>query len=252
MKLSFREILIVLLTAALAACATVGPTGRHQLMMVSESDEINMGAQQYNQIKAQSQIIKGTAADQQVQRVGKKIAAVAGKNYAWEFILINSPQVNAFCLPGGKVAVYSGILPVTKDDTGLAVVLGHEIAHALARHGAERMSQQSLLGLGGQILGAATNSAALSQAYGVGTTVGLALPFSRKQESEADDIGLILMAKAGYNPSKAVDFWQRMSQTGGAAPPALLSTHPADASRIKDIQTQLPQAMQYYYAAGGK
>ncbi len=250
--MKLREKLLIIFISVLIGCATVGETGRRQLMMVSESEEIQLGAQSFAEVKAQSKIIKGTAAALQVERVGKRIAAVSGKSYAWEFILIDDKQVNAFCLPGGKVAVYTGLLPVTQDDTGLAVVMGHEIAHALARHGAERMSQDSLLSIGGSILGAAVNNANILNAYGIATTAGFALPYSRKHETEADDIGLNLMAKAGYNPSKAVDFWQRMSAAGSSSTPAILSTHPSDTQRISNIQKNLPQAMNYYYAAGGR
>jgi predicted Zn-dependent protease len=196
-----------------------------------------------------------------VRRVGERLAAAADKpDYKWEFNLIDDPKtVNAWCLPGGKVAVYSGILPVTQDENGLAVVLGHEISHALARHGAERMSQGLLAQLGGAALSVALanrpgeTQQLAQQAYGAGAQVGVLLPFSRAQESEADHIGLILMAKAGYDPATAVGFWTRMSQQkgagGGGGLERYLSTHPPDVQRIKDIQRELPEAEKYYRRA---
>ena len=175
------------------------------------------------------------------------------KGYAWDFNLVESPEVNAWCMPGGKVVIYTGILPITQDETGLAVVMGHEIAHAIAQHGNERMSQGLLQQLGGVALSVALkDEPALTQnlfmaAYGIGTTVGVMLPFGRKHESEADRLGLIFMSMAGYNPNAAVDFWTRMSaMKGGAQPPEFLSTHPSDATRIADIKKHLPEALKYY------
>ena len=173
--------------------------------------------------------------------------------FEWEFILIEDEKTpNAWCMPGGKVAFYTGILPYTKDDTGVAVVMGHEVAHALAQHGNERMSQGLLVNLGGATLAKAletkpemTRNLWLG-AFGLGTQVGVLLPYSRKHESEADRIGLILMAKAGYDPNQAVAFWERMSQSGGQAPPEFLSTHPANATRIADLKKHLPEAMTHY------
>jgi predicted Zn-dependent protease len=175
------------------------------------------------------------------------------KNYKWEFNLIEDDKtVNAWCMPGGKVAFYTGILPITRNETGIAVVMGHEIAHAIAKHGNERMSQGLLTQLGGAALSVAlsTQPAATSNlfmtAYGVGAQVGFLLPYSRVHESEADRIGLILMAKAGYDPREAVPFWRRMNEKGGARPPELLSTHPAPETRIKQIEALLPEALKYY------
>ena len=175
------------------------------------------------------------------------------KNYRWEFNLIeNDKMVNAFCMPGGKVGVYTGILPITQNETGLAVVMGHEIAHAIAKHGNERVSQGLLAQLGGVALSTAlsknpgTTNQIFMAAYGVGANVGVLLPYSRLHESEADRIGLILMAKAGYDPREAVPFWQRMNEKGGPRPPEFLSTHPAPESRIKQIQDLIPEAMKYY------
>jgi predicted Zn-dependent protease len=175
------------------------------------------------------------------------------KNYKWEFNLIESEEVNAWCMPGGKVVFYTGILPVTQTEAGIAVVMGHEIAHAVAEHGNERMSQSLIAELGGIALSEAVkNEPAQTQqlwfaAYGLGATVGVLLPFSRTQESESDRLGLIFMAMAGYNPQEAVNFWKRMAaQKGGNAPPEFLSTHPADETRIKDLQNEIPEAMKYY------
>jgi predicted Zn-dependent protease len=200
-----------------------------------------------------------------VRGVGKRIAASADQfmtenhmdkqrqSYKWEFNLIKEDStVNAFCMPGGKVAVYTGILPVTQDENGLAVVMGHEVAHALANHGGERMSQGLITQLGGLGLQVAmrnkpeqTQALALA-AFGVGAEIGVLLPYSRLHESEADHIGLILMARAGYNPQTAVPFWQRMANIGGAHPPEFLSTHPADQRRIQDLQKEMPEALKYY------
>ncbi|WP_428898453.1 Peptidase family M48 [Parelusimicrobium proximum] len=246
------KILVLLAPLILSACATVGGTGRRQLMLISQSEEVSMGEQSWRQILSQSAVVKNTSQALMVEKVGRKIAAVSGKNYAWEFVLIKDNQVNAFCLPGGKVAVYTGILPVAQDETGLAVIMGHEIAHALARHGAERLSQDNILNFGGQILGMSASTAKFQEAYGLVSTLGFSLPYSRKHETEADDMGLILMAKAGYNPSKAVDFWRRMAALSKSSSPGFLSTHPTDEKRILNLQKQLPVAMSYYYSAGGK
>ena len=199
-----------------------------------------------------------------VKRVGRNIQQAveqyfADKNmsgqlngYAWEFNLVDSDEVNAWCMPGGKVVIYTGILPVTKDENGLAVVMGHEVAHAIAEHGNERMSQGLLVQLGGMGLQAALeNEPALTQqlalaAFGLGSQVGVMLPFSRLHESEADQMGLIFMAMAGYHPNNAVEFWQRMAAQGGGEPPEFLSTHPSNQTRINDIKKLIPEAMQYY------
>ena len=233
----------------LPACATVPYTNRHQFNMISEDEETQMGIQAYDDVKKKNKISHDPQVNAVVERVGKRIAAAADKpEYKWEFVVIDDPKtVNAFCLPGGKIAVYTGILPLTKDDTGLAVVLGHEVSHALAHHGAERMSDQSIVTLPLAVLlqGQSDEAQALIQnAFGI----GVALPFGRKQESEADHIGLILMAKAGYDPAYAVEFWKRMAQEmQGRAPPAFLSDHPSDASRIQKIQEELPEARTYYH-----
>jgi predicted Zn-dependent protease len=174
--------------------------------------------------------------------------------FSWEFNLIDSDVPNAWCMPGGKIVVYSGILPLTATESGLAVVIGHEIAHAVARHGNERMSQGLLINLGGMALSAALESEPEKTrnlylaAYGLGSQVGIALPYSRSHENEADKLGLIFMAMAGYNPQAAVDFWSRMSKIGGNKPPEFLSTHPSDETRIKNMEAFIPEAMKYYNA----
>jgi predicted Zn-dependent protease len=252
----------------LAACTKAPITGRSQLHLVSDSEMISMANQQYADFLKSNKLSTDKTATTQVKRVGTRIANAVEKylrdngmaseinDYHWEFNLIESKEMNAWCMPGGKVVVYSGILPVTKTDTGLAVVLGHEIAHAVAKHGSERMSQALLAQLGGVALSTAlhnepqkTQSLWLN-AYGIGAQVGVLLPFGRTQESEADHLGLILMAMAGYNPDEAVNFWQRMmAQKQGGAPPEFLSTHPSDKNRIQAIRALLPEARRYYNPA---
>lgn len=256
----------VILTGVLllAACATVPETGRSQLLLVSPSEEAQMGFQEFEKLKKKVPISKDAAANAQLQRVGQRIAAVAPlPNARWEFVLFDQPDVpNAFCLPGGKVGVYSGILPITQDDAGLATVIGHEVAHAVARHGAERMSEATLMQLGGEILGAATSGrseasrAAIQQAYGIGSTLSVALPHSRKQELEADHLGLLYMARAGYDPREALAFWKRFAEYekkhGGGKQLEFLSTHPLDNQRIAQIEGLLPQAEMEFRKPSGK
>jgi predicted Zn-dependent protease len=249
------------LLLALAACSTAPYTHRHQLDLVPEGEEMQLGLTSYQQALSQAKLSTDAQATAMVRRVGERLAKAADKpDYKWEFNLIDDPKtVNAWCLPGGKVAVYSGILPVTRDENGLAVVLGHEISHALARHGGERMSQGMVAQLGGAALSVALankpaeTQALAAQAYGAGAQVGVLLPFSRKQESEADHIGLILMAKAGYDPANAVPFWERMEALNkggsGGGLQKYLSTHPPDAQRIADIKKELPEAESYYKKA---
>jgi len=256
---------IIILVITVYYCATVPITGRSQLNLVSSSEMNAMSFAQYGEFLKQSKLSVNKTDVDMVKRVGLNIQKAvetyfAQKNlskelagYAWEFNVVESEEVNAWCMPGGKVVVYTGILPITRDETGLAVVMGHEIAHAVAQHGAERMSQGLLQELGGVALSVAiANEPAETQslfytAYGVGTTVGVMLPFSRTHESEADHLGLDFMAMAGYDPNAAVDFWTRMSQNSdGGAPPEWLSTHPSDETRIADIKKHLPEAMQYY------
>lgn len=251
MKTCLRFLLI---SATLAGCATVPYTNRRQFNIISDSEENAMGLQAYQETLAKAKLSSDAAAVAMVERVGRRIAAAADQpGFDWQFKLIDDPKtVNAFCLPGGRVAVYTGILPVTATEEGLAVVMSHEVAHALAHHGAERMSQGELVNLGGAALQAgmakkdpAVQNQVLS-AFGLGANIGVLLPFSRGHEAEADRIGLILMAKAGYDPRAAVPFWQRMASGGGQKPPEFLSTHPSDDTRIRKIQAELPEALKYY------
>lgn len=258
--------LFLFISLFLTACATVPVTGRKQVSLVSNSELMSLSDQEYKQIISSSQIEKGTKNAQMVTEVGQKIAKAVESflteinqkekisEFSWEFNLIKDDKtVNAFCMPGGKIVVYTGILPVTKNKEGLAVVMGHEVAHALANHGAERISQQMLAGAGQTALGYATKEQSeetkmlINAAYGVGTQVGVLLPYSRLHESEADHIGLILMSKAGYDPRYAVTFWTDMSKlSSGNKTMAILSTHPSDEKRIEDIKKFLPEALKYY------
>jgi len=258
---SFTKLLTVTcsLTLALLAtgCLTVPETGRRQVMLISSQQEMQLGFTAFSQMKKETPVSRDAALNAMVQRVGRRIAAVAELPGAqWEFVVFNSKEANAFCLPGGKVGVYSGILTITKDEAGLATVIGHEVAHAVARHGAERMSEGLLLQTGGGLLGASLSTAdprtqvLVMTAYGLGAKVGRELPHSRAQESEADRIGLIYMARAGYDPEAAVGFWQRFSDftrnQGGSGTPTFLRTHPLDAVRIQQIQQWMPEAKANY------
>ena len=235
-------------------CQAVEYTGRSQLNLVSEGDEKKLGVDAYQDILKKTPLSKNQMWQAQLKRVGQRISAAAARpDYQWEFNVLQGKEVNAFCLPGGKVAFWEGIMPVVKDDDGIAVVMGHEVAHALARHGAERMSQTMGVEVVGQLLNIGVGMVnpgltdAFSAAYGLGTNVTMILPWGRAQESEADHIGLILMAKAGYDPSAAVGFWERMSKVQqGGKPPEFLSTHPSDETRIAQIKEWLPEAKSYY------
>ncbi len=231
--------------------------------MIPSSEMLAMSFQQYDQFLMENNTSQDQANPAMVKRVGQKIQTAVEqylqqnghaslKGYAWEFNLVDNKQINAWCMPGGKVVVYTGVLPITKDETGLAVVMGHEIAHAIAEHGNERMSQQLL-----QQAGAVGLTLALQEkpaetqmiwasVYGYGSQLAVMLPYSRLHESEADHLGLIFMAMAGYNPNEAPAFWVRMSQVGGAKPPEILSTHPSDETRISNLNKWMPEAMGYY------
>lgn len=250
---------MIVLTATLwSGCSTVPVTGRSQLTLLSPSEEMQLGLTSFDQLKKETPISKDAAANALVQKVGKRIAAVAGPDMPdaqWEFVVFESQDANAFCLPGGKVGVYTGILPITKDEAGLAAVIGHEVAHAVARHGGERVSEAMVLQGVGNLLGAGLSKtdpvwqAVGATAYGVTTTVGRELPHSRKQESEADQIGLTYMARAGYDPEAAVQFWQRftaVNQQQGASTPAFLRTHPTDEARIRQLKEWMPGAKAQY------
>jgi len=258
-RLSIYWLAIALVMTMLLRCATAPITGRQQFILIPQSQEIALGLKSYQEILSQSKLSEDKETVDMVNRVGWRIARVTSrdyaiaKDYAWEFNVIDDEKTpNAFALPGGKIAVYTGILKYTQNEAGLATVMAHEVGHALARHGAERMSHYLLAQLGQVALNVAMHDqspevlAAVNVGYGVGTTVGVLLPFSRVEESEADHIGLILMAKAGYNPREAVLFWERMAKAGGKKPPVFLSTHPADEKRIAQIKAWLPEALTYY------
>jgi predicted Zn-dependent protease len=253
---------------ALGACAVVPGTGRSQLSLVSDQELASLAAGQYAQMIKKGPLSTNQKDTAMIKRVGANISRAAEiflreqglaseiASYRWEFNLIESDEVNAFCMPGGKVAFYTGILPYTQNEAGAAVIMGHEVAHAIARHSRERASQELLTNLGGQVLnvglglgGASglTGQAAMT-AYGLGSQVGVLLPFSRAHESEADRIGLTLMAIAGYDPAEAVAFWRRMSAKGGAGGPDFLSTHPSDQRRVAEIEKYLPEAKARYLA----
>ena len=253
------------LTLLASSCSEVAITGRKQLNLVPDSLMNNMSYQSYSEFISQNKLSTDTAKIQMVKDVGRKIQKAVEQycaennmsdqlsGYQWEFNLVEDTNVNAWCMPGGKVVVYTGILPAAKDEAGLATVMGHEIAHAFAKHGAERMTQELLVEMGGMALETALAKSPAEtknlflRSYGTGTQYGVLLPYSRKHENEADHLGLIFMAMAGYNPNEAVGFWQRMaSAKTGQAPPELLSTHPADATRIRNIKELMPEAMKYY------
>jgi predicted Zn-dependent protease len=249
------RVALTLVMLVQVACQTVPITGRSQLLIIPEGTELQMGLDSYQQILSKAKISTDPRLNEQVTRVGRRIAEATGRtDYQWEFKVIDDKQANAFCLPGGKVAVYTGILPITRDDAGLAAVVAHEVAHAVARHGGERLSQQ-LAVQGATVVGTQTLMAGrdpstvqlVGAALGVGATVGLLLPWSRGQESEADHLGLIYMAKAGYHPSAARDLWVRMGQaSSGSSQPEFLSTHPSAATRVAQIEGWIPEALQHY------
>lgn len=251
----------------LVACSTNAVTGRKTLQLLPESELQSMGSQQYKSFLSQSKVVSPSADRdaEMVRRVGQRLVTAINSYYAqigksrelqgynWEYNLVDDKQVNAWCMPGGKIVVYTGLLPIAQNEASLAIVLGHEISHALFHHGNERMSQGLIQqGLGTALAVAVSSKPAETQnlflqAYGVGSNVFGVLPFSRKDESEADHYGLIWAAMAGYNPQEAIPFWERMaSQGGGSKPPAFLSDHPADAQRIADIKKWMPEALKYY------
>jgi len=270
MRWLITTVALCVMAMVCVSCSEVAITGRSQLNLIPDSTMNEMAYQEYQQFLKENKKSANTANTAMVQQVGLKISdaverycrqngladRVAG--YHWEFTLIESKEINAWAMPGGKVVVYTGILPVTKDETGLAVVMSHEIAHVIARHGNERMSQGLLVEMGGMALSEAMASKPAAtqdlfmRSYGIGANVGVLLPYSRMQESEADRMGLIFMAIADYNPQVAVEFWQRMANQPGnnQKPPEFLSTHPADDTRIAGIRSYLPEAMYYYHPQG--
>lgn len=249
--------LIALLFAVLmvVGCATNSLTGKRTMALVDNSELFSASFEQYEQFISENTVITGTAEANMVVRVGKRLSEAARKwlaaegdihvldGYEWEFNLVQDDSVNAWCMPGGKIVFYTGILPITKTEAGMAVVMGHEISHALLNHGQQRMSADVLQQLGAAGLSVMTSSDLALTAYGVGSQVFGTLPFSRKHESEADHYGLLLMSIAGYNPDEAVPFWERMSAGGGSVP-ELLSTHPSDETRIKQLRSWVPEAKQ--------
>ena len=252
-----HSLLLALFLTLLIGCSTTPYTGRSQFMLVSEGQEVGMGEEAYRHILRESVLSNDPEALRIVRKVGERIARAANKpDYKWEFRVVNDPEmVNAFAVPGGKVAVYTGILPIARDEAGLAVILGHEVAHALARHAGERMSQGMLVQLGGVGLSAALGSNPqlanqVLQAYGVGAGLGVILPFGRSQESEADRIGLILMAKAGYDPRVSLEVWERMEKKESGkdrgSPPEFLSTHPSYETRTQQLKSWIPEALTFY------
>lgn len=245
------------------ACSTVPLTGRKQLSLIPDAQINSLSFQNYQQVLQENNVVTNTEEAKLIKKVGKKIAYAVEQymkaeglqdqidGFKWEFNLIEDNTVNAWCMPGGKVAFYTGIMPICQDEAGVAVVMSHEIAHAIAEHGNERMSQQLTAQMGGMAL-----SVALSQkpqatqqlantAFGLGAQYGVLLPFGRTQESEADELGLYFLAMAGYNPEEAVPFWQRMAAQGGQRPPEFLSTHPAPETRINDIKKIIPKTKKF-------
>jgi predicted Zn-dependent protease len=266
--MSKNHLFILLFLSGLLGCSRNTITGRAQLNLVPENQVQSLAVTQYKEFLNKNKVLSTNTTDaEMVKRVGNKIAAAidkyyrdhgmpnALKGYQWEFNLVESKEVNAWCMPGGKVVCYTGLLPITQNETALAIVLGHEITHAVAGHGRERMSQQLLaqgVGLVGDIaLGNSPETVNLfNQVYGPSAQVGVLLPNSRRQENEADHFGLIFAAMAGYDPQEAIPFWKRMAALGGEKPPIFLSDHPADAERIQKLQTLMPEAMQYFRQSG--
>jgi predicted Zn-dependent protease len=259
---------LLLIACFVAGCALNLATGRNQLSLVKESELQLMATSQYNTFLAENKVLSSATSKDaaMVDRVGARISNAITKyydsqgkgsileGYKWEFNTVDSKEINAWCMPGGKVVIYTGLLPVTQNETALAIVMGHEIAHSVAKHGNERMSQALVQQLGGMAL-----EIALAQkpketqdlfmlSYGIGSEVGAMLPFSRQQETEADQYGLIFAAMAGYDPREAIPFWQRMSTAGGASPPEFLSTHPSDETRMRKLKQFMPEALKYYTA----
>lgn len=252
----FRCLFVLVLGVGLGGCAVVPETGRSQIMLVDDQQMLQLSLSEFDKMKRQTPISRDAAQTATVRNVGQRIARVAQlPNARWEFVLFDEETPNAFCMPGGKVGVHTGILPIARNEAGLATVIAHEIAHAVARHGAERVSRGLLMQMGGQVLsvalqtqGVATQQLVLA-AYGVGGQVGVMLPHSRDQELEADRIGLLYMARAGYNPDEAIHFWTRFARYNngqGGRTYAFLSTHPLDETRIEALRAMLPKARAEY------
>ena len=258
-------LLLILAALLLSSCSSVPITGRKQLSLISDAEVLSSSLTQYKGYMAQATVSGNKVQSEMVTRVGKALSVATEtylknngmesdiQNYAWEFSLVSDTEVNAFCMPGGKIVVYEGLMKMVSSEDELAVVIGHEVAHAVAKHSNERMSQQILAQYGSNVLNSAlaNKSAAVQsvagQVFGLGAQYGVMLPFSRKQENEADYMGMVLMSMAGYNPDMALTFWQKMSAGGGASVPELLSTHPSDETRINNIKKNLPKIKQTYY-----
>lgn len=260
-----KKLVTLFLSALLlSACSTVLLTGRKQLLLVSDSEVLSSSFQSYKQFIDSVPASKDKANTALVKKVGQKMATVVESylksngfeaevsKFAWEFNLVKDTTMNAFCMPGGKVVVFEGILPVTQNEVGLAVVLGHEIAHAVAKHSNERMSQQMVVQYGAVLTdGLLSNKSeqtrsTINMLYGLGAQYGVMLPYSRKHEYEADQLGLVFLAMAGYDPNEAIAFWQRMAASSKGAPIEFMSTHPSDENRIAKLKEQLPEALKYY------
>ena len=260
-KLKYINLILIFF---LIACGTVPFSGRKQFTAIPSAQMVSLAEDNYAQVLRDNELSDNQEYKDQVRRVGERISSAVEeyfrnqgrqqilKNYKWEFNVLKSDEMNAWCMPGGKIAFYEGIMPVCQDDNGVAVVMAHEIAHAVARHGNERMSQQLAVQMGGMLLSEAleeeeetTRNLAMA-AFGVGSQVGILLPYSRTHESEADELGLYFMAMAQYDPRGAPEFWKRMQAKGGARPPEFLSTHPNPESRIKNMQDHMQEALKYY------
>jgi predicted Zn-dependent protease len=274
MKRYFRQInqmlLVLTVSIGMAACSKNSITGRNQLALLPESELRSMAASEYQQFLSQNKVVSPSASKdaEMVRRVGSRLVSAINKyytakgltseleGYKWEYNLVDSKDVNAWAMPGGKIVVYTGLLPVTQNEAALAVVLGHEITHALAHHGNERMSQQMVaqgIGVVGGVLTSGNQQVSniFNNVYGPGATVGVLLPNSRKQELESDHYGLIFTAMAGYNPREAVPLWERMkAMSEGNRPPEFLSTHPAEDTRIEKLKQMMPEALKYYKPMG--
>lgn len=266
MKAKKSILLLLLIASLLTGCLLNKVTGRKQLSLIQESELQLMATNQYYTFLSEHEVLNpGRSKNaEMVDRVGARISSAITKyyqsqgkgsvleGYAWEFNTIESKDINAWCMPGGKVVVYTGLLSVTQNETALAIVVGHEIAHAIAKHGSERMSQGMMQQLGGMALQVAISQKPTEtqnlflQSYAIGSQVGALLPWSRQQETEADQYGLIFAAMAGYDPREAIPFWQRMTDLGGGSPPEFLSTHPSDATRLRKLKQFMPEALKYY------
>lgn len=255
---------ILVLVSLMQSCSTVPLIGRKQVSLLPESDIVEMSLTNYSQFLQENKLSGNKDQTNVVKRVGAKMSVAVEKylrdngfadrvaDFKWEFNLVENKEPNAWCMPGGKVVFYTGILPLTKNDAGVAVVMGHEIGHAVARHGNERMSQQMLVQFGGMALSEAIKTkpeetqSIFRSAYGLGAQYGVMLPYSRQQEYEGDKLGLIFMAIAGYNPNEAIEFWRRMAANSSGKTPEFLSTHPLEQNRIEAIKNFMPEAMKYY------